>query len=89
MKLNKIVKEIIDTGVRITLERNYFDGVFRKRWTKASVERMLTALDIAKEYKLEGMETWEDRRERLEDFVEYRVSKKLEDLQRRKNDKRI
>ena len=84
MKKNKIVKDIIDTGVRITLERSYF-----KRWTKASVERMLTALDIAKEYKLEDMETWEDSRERLEDFVEYRVSKKLEDLQRRKNDKRV
>jgi hypothetical protein len=64
MKLNKIVKEIIDTGVRITLERNYF-----KRWTKASVERMLTALDIAKEYKLEGIDDWEDNREKLEDFL--------------------
>ena len=64
MKLNKIVNEIIDTGVRITLERNYF-----KRWTKASVERMLTALDIAKEYKLEGIDDWEDNREKLEDFL--------------------
>jgi len=64
MKLNKIVKDIIDTGVRITLERNYF-----KRWTKASVERMLTALDIAKEYKLEGIDDWEDNREKLEDFL--------------------
>ena len=64
MKLNKIVKEIIDTGVRITLERNYF-----KRWTKASVERMLTALDIAKENELEGIDDWEDNREKLEDFL--------------------
>ena len=64
MKLNKIVNEIIDTGVRITLERNYF-----KRWTKASVERMLTALDIAKENELEGIDDWEDNREKLEDFL--------------------
>tara|TARA_Y100001949_G_scaffold172899_1_gene177612 strand:- start:525 stop:731 length:207 start_codon:yes stop_codon:yes gene_type:complete len=64
MKLNKIVKDIIDTGVRITLERNYF-----KRWTKASVERMLTALDIAKENELEGIDDWEDNREKLEDFL--------------------
>jgi len=64
MKLNKIVKDIIDTGVRITLERSYF-----KRWTKASVERMLTALDIAKENELEGIDDWEDNREKLEDFL--------------------
>ena len=64
MKLNKIVKEIIDTGVRITLERNYF-----KRWTKASVERMLTALDIAKENELEGIDDWEDNREKLEAWL--------------------
>ena len=64
MKKNKIVKDIIDTGVRITLERNYF-----KRWTKASVERMLTALDIAKENELEGIDDWEDNREKLEDFL--------------------
>ena len=64
MKKNKIVKDIIDTGVRITLERSYF-----KRWTKASVERMLTALDIAKENELEGIDDWEDNREKLEDFL--------------------
>ena len=64
MKLNKIVKDIIDTGVRVTLERSYF-----KRWTKTSVKRMLTALDIAKENELEGIDDWEENREKLEDFL--------------------
>ena len=64
MKLNKIVKDIIDTGVRITLERSYY-----KRWTKTSVKRMLTALDVAKENELEGIDDWEDNREKLEDFL--------------------
>ena len=64
MKKNKIEKDIIDTGVRITLERSFY-----KRWTKTSVKRMLTALDIAKEYELEGIDDWEDNREKLEAWL--------------------
>ena len=64
MARNLIEKDIIDTGVRITLERNYFKG-----WNKSSVKRMLTALDIAKEFQLEDFEDWEGNREHFTKFL--------------------
>ena len=62
MKLNKIEEDIIDTGIRITLERNN-----QGHRTKASVKRMLTALDLAKRLKLDC--GWEELRPELEAWL--------------------
>jgi len=62
MKLNKIEEDIIDTGIRITLERNN-----QGHRTKASVKRMLTALDLAKRFKLDL--GWEELRPELEAWL--------------------
>jgi hypothetical protein len=67
MARNLIEKDIIDTGVRITLERNYY-----KKWNKSSVKRMLTALDIAKEFQLEDFEDWEGNRATLTKFLHFK-----------------
>ena len=63
MKLNKIEEDIIDTGIRITLERNS-----QGHRTKASVKRMLTALDLAKRFKLDLL-GWEELRPELEAYL--------------------
>ena len=62
MKLNKIEEDIIDTGIRIHLESDE-----RKHRTKASVKRMLTALDLAKRFKLDL--GWEELRPELEAYL--------------------
>ena len=62
MKLNKIEENIIDTGIRISLESNN-----RGHRTKASVKRMLTALDLAKRFKLDC--GWEELRPELEAWL--------------------
>jgi len=62
MKLNKIEEDIIDTGIRVYLETDE-----RKHRTKASVKRMLTALDLAKRFKLDL--GWEELRPELEAWL--------------------
>ena len=62
MKLNKIEEDIIDTGIRVYLEADE-----RKHRTKASVKRMLTALDLAKRFKLDL--GWEELRPELEAWL--------------------
>ncbi len=67
MARNLIENDSIDTGVRSTLVRKYY-----KKWNKSSVKRMLTALDIAKEFQLEDFEDWEGNRAKLTKFLHFK-----------------
>ncbi len=61
--LNKTQREIIETGICFTIETD-----ISKKWTKASVKRMITCLDLAKEFDI--FLDWEDIRDDLNKFLE-------------------
>lgn len=67
MKFNRIALDIIDTGVRVTLERDSKKGV-----TKMSAKRMLTALKIARHFKLSMDHEWVQLGRELEEWLKVR-----------------